>query len=289
MEFIVKKVLAISSLSGILLFAGCDSQLSNDPDIPLSGEELSLLGSLTGSLDRAANAVEKARSEREEGAKRRISSDSASQNLEGSFSEKEDPFVSKMATKIGRQFCRIDSSSFGGEATSLKNEFLVVEGTVCPIAFSSRVETKVQGLEENINLEYKYQVLDSGYRQLNDVDQVSLSGLVSSLEDRGGKRSNVFFEGSMRSQKKGVFFLRIESSAESLAQGGAKKLVISIRSKDVHAKAVMEVFVGGQGEKPVARYSINGKTFDEKEFKSLLGRQLSVEWAKYFHSKLTLS
>lgn len=263
--------------------------MSNDPDIPLSGEELSLLGSITGSLDRAANAVEKARSESEEGVKRRGSSDSASQILEDSLSEKEDPFVSKMATKIGRQFCRIDSSSFGGEATSLKNESLVVEGTVCPIAFSSRVETKVQGLEENINLEYKYQVLDSGYRQLNDIDQVSLSGLVSSLEDRGGKRSNVFFEGSMRSQKKGVFFLRMESSVESLSQGGAKKLVISIRSKDLHAKAVMEVFDDGQGEKAVTRYSINGKTFEEKEFKSLLGRQLSVEWAKYFHSKLTLS
>lgn len=263
--------------------------MSKDPDIPLSGEELSLLGSITGSLDRAANAVEKARSEREEGVKRRVSSDSASQILEDSLMAKEDSFVSKMVTKIGRQSCRIDSSTFGGEATSLKNEFLVVEGTVCPIFFSSRVETKLLGLEGNINLEYKYQVLDSGYRQLNDVDQVSLSGLVSSLEDRGGKRSNVFFGGSMRSQEKGVFSLKMESSVESLSQGGAKKLVISIRSKDLHAKAVIEVFDDGQGEKAVTRYSINGKTFEEKEFKNLLGRQLSVEWAKYFHSKLTLS
>lgn len=285
----MKRVLAISSLCGILLLAGCDSHLSNEPDIPLSGEELSLLRSLTGSLDRAANAVEKARSEQEEGAKRSIPSDSASHDLEGSVSEKEDPFVSKMATKIGRQFCRIDASLPGGEATSLKNEFLVVEGTVCPIAFSSRVEAKVQRLQENINLEYNYQVLDSGYRQLNDVDQVSLLGLVSSLEDRGGKRSNVFFKGSIRSQKKGVFFLRMESNVESLSQGGAKTLVISIHSKDLHVKAVMEVIVGFHGEKPVVRYSINGKTFEEKEFKSLIGRQLSVEWSKYFLSKLMLS
>lgn len=289
MKFTVKRIAAISSLSGVLLFSGSDSQVSNESEIPLNRENLDLLGSITGSLDRAANAVEKARTEREEGIKRKASRDSESQFNGDSLSGKEDPFVGKMATKIGREFCRIDYSSSGREATSLKNDFLVVEGTVCPIYFSSRVEKKGQGLKENINFEYKYQVLDSGYRQLNDVDQVYLSGLVSSREDRGEKRSNGFFEGSIRSQRKGDFFLKIESSVKALSQGEAMKLVISIRSNDLQAKAVMEAFLDGQGEKTGSRYSINGKTFEEKEFRTLLGRQLTLEWAKYFLSKLTLS
>ncbi|MBK7844922.1 MAG: hypothetical protein IPJ71_14755 [Bdellovibrionales bacterium] len=285
----VTRILAISSFGGILLFAGCESRVSNESEIPLNREKLDLLGSITGSLDRAANAVEKARSEREEGAKRKTSFDLSSQLLEDSLSGKEDPLVGKMVKEIGREFCRIDYSSSGGETTGLKNDFLVVEGTVCPIYFSSRVEKKVQGLKENIDFEYKYQALDSGYRQLNDVDQVHLSGLVSSREDRGERRSTGFFGGSIRSQKMGDFFLKMESSVKALSQGEAVKLVISIRSNELQAKAVIEAFVDGQGEKTGARYSINGKIFEEKEFRTLLGRLLTIEWAKYFLSKLTLS
>ena len=257
------RVLSIPVLA--ILLSACQGKEKGKTATPLSPEQIDQVESLTRSMDQVKGAIDRAKD-----------SPSILSTSKKSETLRPKPRVGsarKMAEKISKQVCTYRSSPPRRDDKAAGETFMKVSGSDCPIFYETRNKFVSTRLELSTYHFVEYEVLDSSFRNMNDVDKVEVEGTVGT---RGSVRGADFFgkvTGRAHSQSLGTVKISLENSGSIARDGGSQFQALTLEYLDTVVVGRVEIIYNTNGDKVGLNFWINGVPHQEKDFSDIMGTQ----------------
>lgn len=237
---------------------GCGKEVKEKPMSPLSAEQIDQLESLTRSMDQADEAVQRGKA-------------ASGANVLNSLPKGNVGSARKMAEKLNKTVCEFQASPETPGNGAIKQSYLIVKGSSCPITYEARTTTSESKSEFSSAITIDYQVVDNDYRQMNDIDEVKVEGTIGARAVNGGGEFFGTITGSAHSQVIGNIQIELHNGGKVSRSGGSQVVTLTLIYKGTTVVGKVETKYDGNGDKGASSYWINGVPFAEKDFRDIMG------------------